>query len=170
MPPSSVHYQRRWHYALWVTLLGISVVTLIGWETPKQAGFASLRLELELQGFPAMGTARAWVGPRSQWRGAAWDGTGAWADIPFSGGKLSFPPTSLPGAHRRWAGGFIPRKTADLLVVKFQSPGHPPRYLAVSLAADWHHGLLRIDRSFGLQVPLTWDGLWEDPSLLPLVQ
>lgn len=166
----SVHYRRRWYYLLWVALLGISVAALIAWETPTKAGFATLRLELELQDFPPTGTAQAWVGPRSKWRGVYSDGTGTWSEMPLSNKNLTFPMTPIPVAFRRWIGGYIPRRTADLLVVKFQSPGCPPRYFAMSLASDWHHGLLRIDRPFGLKVPLVWNGLWEEPLDVSLIQ
>lgn len=167
MYPSSIHFQRRWYYALWVALLGISLAALVGWETPSKAGFATLHLNLNLRGFPPTGKAQAWVGPRSQWRKSGWDRMGTLPEIQFSGPELSFPTIPLPVAYRRWIGWHIPDKTADLLVVKFQSPGQRPRYLALSLASDWQEGLIRIDRPFGLLVPLTWDGLWDDPSQLP---
>jgi hypothetical protein len=69
--------------------------------------------------------------------------------------------------YRRWFGGVIPRKTDDFLVVKFQPKVGAPRYFALSFEMDWAKGLLRPGRRMGISTTGDWDGLWQDPALIP---
>lgn len=163
--PASEHFRRRWFYVLWCSLLGLSLIALAMWETPKQSGTARVMLSLRPLDFPKNCRAQAWVGPHGRWPGAAWTGEGAWAEMPVGEGVLNFPPVDLSVGYRRWVKNFIPRKTSDLLVVKFQAPGVPPRYFVLPMGNDWHQGLLRIGRRMGLQADISWDGLWQDPSV-----
>jgi len=151
-------------YVLWSVLLGLSIAALVLWETPKSSGTAKLAVSCRPQGLPAGCRVKAWVGPRSKWAGAAWDGEGAWSELPANTGEIVFPPVAITVGYRRWVKNYIPRKTSDLLVLRFQAPAVAPRYFVLPLGADWIHGSFRTDRQTGIRADITWDGLWQDPS------
>lgn len=142
-PPRSIHYRRRWAYVLWVSLLLLSLGALVLWERPLAVVSASFQLKVAIRQAPAGATVQAWAGP---W--AAWDGPGRFAGAPIqvqlgADGSATLPVFHLPIARRRWAGGYIPSGTWDLMMLRFTAPGEPDRYWVVPLSRDIRMGILR---------------------------
>lgn len=160
----SIHYSRRGYYVLWGVLLLASLAALALWETPRLRGTARLTLRLKVRELPAQTTVKVWVGPRGRWPGSAWTGQGAAASLPSADGNVSLNALSLPVAYRRWVQDTIPRRTADLVVLRCEASGQAPRYFALPLVQDWRSGLLAPRRTMTLSMELGWKGLPTDPS------
>lgn len=157
MPERSIHYQRRWFYALWCTLLLVSLGALAAWEIPSRRELAALDVAIQVQDLPAGTRAQAWEGPRKAWRGASWNGEGAWADlILVQAGPTPLPRTRLAIARRRWVHDYIPRGTWDLVIVRLVPPSGPARYLVLDCSKDIRSGLIRK----GLRLKVVISGIW----------
>lgn len=163
----SIHFKRRWYYALWCVLLLASLVALGLWETPVQGGTAELTFNIQIKNPPTGCTAQAWVGPRKRWPVA--DRLAPMTEVgkPLTAEGAAVGTLALRVGYRRWIGGILPRSTDDLVVVKFQPNGGTARYFAYPLDLDWHNGLLRPGRRMGIQITFDWDGLWLDPASVP---
>lgn len=159
-----IHYRRRWFYVLWGALLLVSLGALALWETPGQIGTAKLALQLTVKDLPAGVDVKVWAGPRRRWPGAAWTGQGAAAQVRPVGAGVVLKAFPLSVAYRRWVKDIIPRRTADLVVLRFEAPGQTPRYMVLPLRQDWQIGLLRPGREMSVGIQCPWDGLWTDPT------
>ena len=164
-PPQvpSIHFQRRWFYALWVLLLLLSASALFLWERPLRTERASYSLSLQISHAPAQTQIQVWAGPKSKWPGLAWRGEGAFAsfELPETG-SLSLPLLKVPIARRRWVKDYIPRKTWDLVMIKFLPPNGSPRFLAVSLHEDIQAGVLRPHSRLIARASANWNVLHLD--------
>lgn len=166
MAEPSIHHQRRWYYVLWTTLLGLSCLALLLWETPSATGLASLDVRLKVSGAPAGTRLQAWAGPWAQWPGAAWAGEGAFAELDLApGGDAALPRVRMQVALRRFGLGYLPRRTWDLVMVKFSAPGQAPRYLAVPCGQDIRTGLLRPHIRLTDSISISWNNLRVDANL-----
>lgn len=158
---SSRHHQRRWFYVLWAALLLLSLGALLAWETPARSGVAQLDVIVRIAGMPAGTRCKAWVGPVGKARSVAWE------ELPTQGMEHGegFEVRGLKASigYRRWLDDYIPRRTADHLVLRFEAPDWPPRYLPISLAPDWRRGLLRPGQWMRIDLGVTWDGLFQHP-------
>lgn len=150
---SSTHYRRRWYYALWLCLLGCSITALVLWETPARSGTAELRLVVELKGAPTPCLATTWSGPR---RDAKKIHTSTDSQPLMGPIDRTF---KLPVAYRRWMKLLIPRKTADLIVIKCVSQGGAPKYLSIPLEYDWEAGILKPGRKTTFKLSADWKNL-----------
>lgn len=160
---TSIHYRRRWFYALWTSLLALSCVALFFWERPARTERASLQVILHVKGAPAGVRVQGWAGPRGRWQGEAWQGDGAFGDLPLMpDGAVTLPVVRLAIARRRWNLGTIPRGTWDLVMVKLTPPQGPPRYLAVPCAQDIRTGLLRPRFRLTQTIDVSWMNLGVD--------
>jgi hypothetical protein len=139
----SIHYRRRWAYALWVALLLLSLGALVLWERPATTVTASYQVKVTIRQAPPGAAVEAWAGPWSRWTGP--EGfSGAAGQAPLrEDGSATLPVIHVPIARRRWAKGYIPRGTWDLVVLRFTAPGEAPRYVVLPLAPDIRSGLLR---------------------------
>ncbi|HWQ09797.1 MAG TPA: hypothetical protein VN436_11830 [Holophaga sp.] len=161
----SIHHQRRWYYALWVGLLGLSLAAKVLWETPSRTGVAYLAVHLAVQDLPSGSQAQAWAGPRAQWEGAAWQGLGSVVGATVESGEVSIPRIPLPVGYRRWVrGDVIPRRTSDFVVCRVLPPSGQPRYLAFPLKEDWRSGVLRPGAHLALDLGCRWRDLATDPA------
>jgi hypothetical protein len=160
----SIHYRRRGFYVLWGVLLLASLIALGLWETPQRSSTAKLTLRLKVNDLPAQTQVKVWAGPRGRWPGAAWTGLGAAAAIQPTDDKVALEVLPLPVAYRRWGKDTIPRRTADLVVLRFEAPGQAPRYLVLPLGEDWRSGLLRPGRKMSVSMECRWGGLGTDPA------
>lgn len=160
----SIHYRRRWFYVLWCVLLLASIAGLALWEVPARIGNARIILWLQVKGVPARSKVMVWVGPHRRWPGSVWQGQGAVAETWAEDETVSLKAFRLPVAYRRWVKDCIPRRTADLVVIRFEAPGQPPRYRALSLGDDWQSGLLAPGRMMHIEIKCEWNGLGTDPS------
>lgn len=165
MNERSIHYRRRWFYALWAGLLGLSLAGLALWETPRARETASLQMRVRLMGAPAGTRLQAWAGPRATWPGAAWNGEGAVGD-PWAGpdGRLVLPLVHMRIARRRWVKDYVPRGTWDLVMLKFTPPDGPPRWFALPFGQDIRSGLLRPRYRLATDIDVSWLNLQVDAS------
>jgi hypothetical protein len=163
----SIHFRRRWYYGLWCALLLASLVALGLWETPVRSGTADLTVKVLVRNVPPGCTASLWVGPKQQWPAADRIASMNLIESPLTPEGAAMGSLKLRVGYRRWFGGVIPRKTDDFLVVKFQPKVGAPRYFALSFEMDWAKGLLRPGRRMGISTTGDWDGLWQDPALIP---
>lgn len=160
----SIHYQRRWFYILWASLLMASAAFLLLWETPARRGTSKITLGLVVKGLPPQTRVEVWTGPKDHWPGLDWKGQDPGAKIRIKDEWVVLEPFVLPVAYRRWVKGTIPRHTADLLVLRFDAPGQSPRYMALPLKKDWESGLLSPGRILRVNTEFAWEKLWLDPS------
>lgn len=158
MDAPSIHYQRRWFYALWGALLLAALGALALWETPSRRESAALDVAVNVRGVPEGTRAQAWAGPRGSWPGPTWNGEGAFADLVLAReGETRLPRVRMAIARRRWVRDYLPRGTWDLVVVRLVPPSGPPRYLPMDCAKDIRSGILRQ----GLRLKVTISGLWD---------
>lgn len=159
----SIHHRRRWYYTLWGSLLLGSLTALTLWEIPAMDGIATVKISVELRDLPAEAHAKIWTGPRESWRGGK-----NFQDLTeITTTKESvFTSSAIPlrVAYRRWTQDYVPRRTADLLVIRFETPGQSPRYLPISFVNDWRTGLLKPRRKIQLSFTCGWNQLTADPS------
>jgi len=158
-PRRSIHYRRRWAYALWVTLLLLSAWALALWERPLVLTSASLVVDVRIRNAPPGARVKAWAGPWSRWTGP-----GLFAVSPIQvpldpAGHATLPVFHLPIARRRWVKDYIPRDTWDLMMLEFSAPGQAPRYLPLSLAQDIRLGTLRPHWRLTSSLGLSWSSL-----------
>jgi hypothetical protein len=150
-------------YALWAALLGLSGIALLLWETPAQTGTGKVQLRVNVAGLPQTTRVLVWTGPRKGGLAAMARGEGT--PIPPAGnGVVTVPTLVLPVAYRRWVRDTIPRRTADLIMLRFESPGQPSRYLAFPLDQDWRAGTLAPRRILRILMDCRWDQLRTDPK------
>jgi len=160
----SIHHRRRWFYVLWGVLLLGSLATLALWETPVRSGTAKLTLRLKVRELPVQTAVKVWVGPRGRWPGLAWTGQRAAASLQSVDENLILNALPLPVGYRRWVKDILPRRTADLVVLRFENPREAPRYLALPLRQDWRSGFLAPRRVMTLSMECGWKGLPTDPT------
>lgn len=162
----SIHYRRRWAYVLWVSLLLLSLGTWIRWEQPAIQTSASLVVRLAIHQAPPNTRVRVWAGPWSHWNGP--DGLGS-AVIQVSlgaDGGATLPVFRIPVARRRWVQhDYIPRGTWDLMLMQFDAPGEPPRYLALPLSMDIRTGALRPHWRLTTSIGIAWTSLATTPQV-----
>ena len=171
MAERSIHYRRRWFYALWSALLVASTAALLLWERPSVVDLASLQVVVRVPGAPEGTRIQAWAGPWAKWPGRTWSGGDAFAELaPGPGGAATLPVVRMAIARRRWFRGTIPRGTWDLVMVKFTPPSEPPRYLAVPMSRDIRAGLLRPRYRLIVTINTSWQNLTVDaeaPNRIP---
>jgi hypothetical protein len=163
---ASIHFRRRWFYVLWCGLLALSLGAWTLWETPGLTGSAHVNLRLRIQNVPVGCQAQAWAGPRGNWPPASWQSPAVSVNQGGLGDQVTIPGLPFPVAFRRWVRDYIPRRTADLLVVRIQPPEGEPRYFALFLGADWRTGLLTPGRVMTLTANCSWRNLTTDPGLI----
>ena len=160
-PVRSIHYQQRWFYVLWVSLLLLSATAYAFWERPVSRTAASLSVSLRILGAPEGTQVQVWAGPWSQWR-PDWPGAGT-VQVPLQpDGTATLPLYRIPIAQRRWVPGYIPRDTWDLMMIKFITPGGPPRYFALPLSKDIRMGVLKPRYRLKNTITTPWAGLATD--------
>jgi hypothetical protein len=157
----SIHYQQRWFYVLWVSLLLLSLALLALWERPLSLAPASLLVRVKVQGAPEGTLVQVWAGPWSQWR-PDWAGAGTIQVALQPDGTASLPLFRIPIAKRRWVKGYIPRDTWDLMMLKFITPNGLPRYFALPLSMDIRFGVLRPRFRLMTTITTSWAGLTTD--------
>jgi hypothetical protein len=155
----SIHYRRRWAYALWVALLLLSAWALALWERPLALTSASLVVGLRVRNTPPGTQVKVWAGP---W--ARWTGPDQFAASPIQvplkpDGTATLPVFHIPIARRRWFKGYIPRDTWDLMMLEFTAPGLPSRYLPLPLTKDLRLGILRPKWKLTNTVSVSWSSL-----------
>jgi hypothetical protein len=168
-PAPSIHFRRRYFYALWAGLFLLSLGALILWETPASTATSRVELRVQIKGLPAGVQARVWVGPRGQWRGKASQTEGTPVPLPANG-PVVVPPQTVWAGYRRWVKGFIPRRTADLVVLCFQESGQPDRFLPFPLAQDWRSGMLGPRRVLRIGCECNWKSLRQDPAAVTVTE
>jgi hypothetical protein len=159
----SIHYQRRWFYVLWCTLLLLSLGAYGLWEWPKRVEKPMLAILMRADKLPGGIEVQIWTGPKASWPGPGWDGQDARCILrPDAAGDMQMPPTVVPVGVRRWVRkGTVPRKTHDLLVFRFLAPGQAVRFSFFSLKDDWRQGLLKD----GKRLFFRYDPEWKELSL-----
>lgn len=171
MPEPSIHVRRRWYYVLWTSLLALSCLALVLWETPTRRDLATLDVRIQVFGAPEGARLQAWAGPWGKWPGPSWAGGGAFADQPLPpGGAVKLPLLHVPIARRRFNLGYIPRGTWDLVMVKFSAPSQAPRFLVVPCSQDIRTGLLRPKYKLTDSIDISWKNLLVDgnpPNRVP---
>lgn len=156
----SIHYRRRWYYALWCGLLVLAALAWLAWETPRLSAQGKVSVRLTLRDMPGNVKVQVWAGPRAVCPSGEWDGSAPAADLGVAQGNgINLPPLALPVGYRRWVTDYIPRKTSDLLVFRLEAPGQAVRYLVLPLGADWRQGHLRPGRVLRYDIQLRWDRL-----------
>ncbi len=171
MPERSIHYRRRWFYALWVFLLVLSGLALLVWEMPVRTDTAALQVRIHVTGVPEGTRTQAWAGPWKTWPGKDWTGAGAFGDLAVPpSGTIVLPVVRLSIARRRFNLGYIPRGTWDLVMVKFVPPSGPPRFIALPCSQDIRTGLLRPKYKLTDSIDTSWNNLLLDgnpPNRVP---
>jgi hypothetical protein len=160
-PPAqrSIHYRRRWAYALWVALLLLSAWPLVLWERPPVLASASLVVKVQIRNAPPGAQVKAWAGPRSRWTGPALFAASP-IQVPLDpDGAATLPVFRLPIARRRWVKDYIPRDTWDLMMLEFSAPGQALRYFPLPLAQDIRSGTLRPHWKLTTTLGLSWASL-----------
>lgn len=160
----SIHYRRRWYYGLWVALLLTSVIGLALWETPNRSSASKITLRLKVKNLPAHTKVMVWAGPQGRWPGSTWTGEGAITEINPAGEIFHFEKLALPVAYRRWGKNTIPRRTTDLVVLRFEAPGQAARYIPLPLGKDWRSGMLAPGWVMRLVIENEWEQLGIDSS------
>ena len=166
MVTASIHYRRRWFYALWVCLLLLSLMMLALWERPSWTDQAAIQVKVKLTQAPPGTRILGWAGPSASWPGPGWPGTGAFGEATLEpDGSATLPLVRLQIAHRRWNQGYLPRGTWDLVVIKVLPPSGPPRFLALPCSADIRSGLLRPRLKTTYSIGSSWQNLRLDVDL-----
>jgi len=140
---TSIHYRRRWYYALWATLLVLAGTALALWERPASVVQASLVVKLQVRDAPPGTRVRAWFGPRVRWRGMEAGGPCLVEAELLPDGSATLPLVRIRIARRRWVKDYIPRLTWDLAMIQLIPPEGPPRYVGLPFSTDIRIGLLR---------------------------
>lgn len=167
---SGVHRRRRWFYALWVALLGVSGWLLFLWGKPKSVDQAKVRLTLTIGDLPPGTQLRLWAGPiKTIQRANPEDLMRNAPDLPCSNPVL-FPDLRVEIARRRWVKSTIPSATTEALVARFSAPGQTPRYFFYDLREDIASGFLKNHRVATLSCSLAWNRLNPDPGAFSRVR
>ena len=169
-PAPSIHYRRRWYYALWVGLLLLSAGALALWERPASSTEASLVVEVDLPGAPAGTRILGWAGPWAQGLSPDWTGAGLLRADLQADGRATLPLVRIRIARRRWVQDYIPRATWDLMVLKFIPPAGPPRFYCLPLSLDIRTGALRAKWRLTTSIRAPWESLPTDgrpPDRIP---
>lgn len=164
-PVRSIHYRRRWAYALWVTLLLLSLGALALWERPAATVTASFQVKVTIRQAPPGAVVEAWNGPWSSWTGRDEFTSGTGQTTIQADGSATLPVIHVAIARRRWVKGYIPRGTWDLVVLRFTAPGEASRYAVLPLAADIRSGLLRPRWRLTGMINSRWGALDPEPRL-----
>jgi hypothetical protein len=164
----SIHVRRRWYYALWISLLVLSVLALYLWEKPSRVDHAKVELCVNILEMPEGTKIDLWKGPEATWPGMKWQGNKDGTPIrPDLKGWILPPIQEIPIARRRWVKDFIHRLTPDLLVLRFAPSQGPARYMWFRLAPDIHAGALGPRRRLIYRVEASWQKLCLDPESPP---
>jgi hypothetical protein len=166
----SIHYRRRWFYALWVGLLLLSLEALALWERPRAIDQAPLQVQLQVREAPAGTGVQVWAGPWAQWQGLGWSGEGAPSTMLRAEGATPLPPLTIRIARRRWVKDYIRGDSWELLMLKLTAPGEQPRYFALPLSKDIRTGLLRPKGKLISTIMVSWKSLRLDgraPDRIP---
>jgi len=163
---ASIHFQRRWYYALWLLLLCASLGLYWLWQTPLWSGHATVIVELvfdeQLEGCKVF----TWVGPKNEYRK-----TGTTNVTYLVGPNIQFNGTNyrttfrIPVSKRRWSRDYIWDSTYDLIVIGFSPAKGVPRFTSFSLTEDIYTGLLRPGRTMKLTAHSRWIDLKENIDL-----
>jgi hypothetical protein len=143
-------------HGFWAVLLLLCAGFYVWWERPAEAGAATLRFTLQVQGLPQGTRGALWSGPTKAWTGS-WDPGQAWR--PSQEGKFTFPPQPVPIARRRFKQGLLLKRTHDLVVILLEAPNGSRRYFIYDLREDLAVGLLRMNRGLGLEGSCSWEEL-----------
>jgi hypothetical protein len=154
-----------------VTLLALALGLLYLWERPVRTDLAAFSLTIQVNEAPAGTRFEAWAGPWASWQGRAWNGAGAFAAGPLQAGQAcALPVLRVPIGTRRWQGGYVPRRTWDLVMVRITGGDGQIRYLAVPLSADIRLGGLRPKYRLMTSIITLWQNLKVDgraPDRIP---
>jgi hypothetical protein len=159
----SIHYRRRWFYALWVSLLVLASAALWLWERPARRFEASLVIKMQLKEAPAGTQVRVWAGPKASWHGMEAGGPCLVQGALQDDGRIVLPLLRIHVASRRWVRDYVPRGTWDVVQLQFIPPGGPPRYFTVPLDQDIRSGILRPGWRLTTEITCHWRGLRSDP-------
>jgi hypothetical protein len=165
-----IHYRRRWFYALWVTLLLLSLGALALWQRPRAIDQAPLQVQIQVRQAPAGTGVQVWAGPWDQWQGPGWSGEGAVSTALRAEGSTPLPLLTIRIARRRWVKDYIRRDSWELLMLKLTAPGEQPRYYALPLSKDIRTGLLRTKGKLISSIIVSWGSLRVDgraPDRIP---
>lgn len=146
----SIHYQRRWYYALWGSLLLGSLVLYGLWTTPVAAGTGFISAEIRLVGAPE--------GTRLDYRLVRLKDLGRHDALFAPGDGYSTGKVSVPILRRRWTGKVFETSPCAILI-RLTPPGGGGRYAWMNFWGDLETGLLSNKRRIALRVPVGWDTL-----------
>lgn len=163
----SIHHERRWYYVLWCTLLAASLAALGLWETPSRTGSADLAFQVRIMNLPPGCAAQLWAGPKKAWPAADQRPPLSQAGRPLPAGGEVIGSLKLRVGYRRWVGGYIPRRTDDLAILKVQPKTGTARYYAFPLDQDWQTRVLHPGQRMKISGAVDWDGLWLDSASVP---
>jgi len=159
--PRSIHYRRRWAYALWVLLLAVAGGALVAWRIPVSRGEGRVLIALQIPQAPSGTRVDLWCGPSSRWRPGRFVGT--LGPVVTRDGRLVLGPFPVPIARRRWMKVFHP-DTADLILFRISSPEGMSCYASYNLGPDLYSGFLAERRKMILTLTLPWGHLPTDPA------
>lgn len=159
----SIHWRRRGWYVLWACLLLGALGFWAWWETPAVSGVGHVVLTLRAADLPPGSKVEVWTGPAKSWSPGRSTFQGPWM-VTDSAKPLPVPSIELKAGLRRWHQGYIPRLTSDLLILRLDLPGAPPRYAAYDLSQDLNFGLAGPHRRLFISSPIAWKKFSEDAS------
>jgi len=140
----------------------LAIAAKVLWEVPLQNGVASLDLRCQIKDLPAGSRMQVWAGPKDQWPNIPWHQIETPVQADPASGKVRMPLMILPVALRRWIHDYIPRGTADLIVIRIEAKPEKPRYCVIPLGMDWRSGSLRPGRRMFMSVSSPWEGMDTD--------
>ena len=163
MAEPSIHWRRRWWYALWVALLLGTAGFWRWWETPAVFGAGHAILTIRMADLPPGTKVEAWTGPVKAWSADATGFQGPWV-AQDAAKPLPIPPLEIQVGLRRWHQGYIPRLTSDLIVLRLDPPQGPSKFIAYSLKTDLNSGLAGPHHRLSISAPVRWSALSVDAS------
>ncbi|HTL97983.1 MAG TPA: hypothetical protein VL181_04165 [Holophagaceae bacterium] len=163
MAEPSIHWRQRWWYALWVALLIAALGFWRWWETPAMFGKGHVVLSIRVADLPPGCRVEVWAGPAKTWKPESSAFQGNWPVLDPAK-PLPIPPVEIRAGLRRWHQGYIPRLTADLVVVRLDPPQGSPKFFAYNLSSDLNTGLAGPHRRLYVSQPVRWVALSEDAS------
>lgn len=131
---SSIHWRRRWHYVLWVALLGAALGALGLWRTPVRKGAARVGFKATLSAGQSVSAVACASSARDE------EGPLQWQPLTLREGTW-VGELSMPLAYRRWNGQLFPGQCHERIVLRWNGPDGP-RYQVLEERHDLLMGLL----------------------------
>jgi hypothetical protein len=149
----SIHWRRRWFYALWAVLLGTALGAYALWSIPGKKGTARLVVAMRLEDSAGLSTEMASYPPN----GSPWD----WKAMEFKGGRF-VGEIMVPLAYRRWTGAVHHGRCHEGVLLRFTKGGER-RYFLIDLRQDVATGLFMPGRKMALEYNgLAWGRMDKD--------